>query len=159
MKTGIELIADERKRQIEKEGWTGEHDAEHVHGELAQAAMCYADPNPNKDPLGSKAPIVLHPSHTTVKWPFSPDWWKPSPDDRIRELVKAGALIAAEVDRLQKIPVQPKFNVGDRVRCTRKDMLVQGVIKAITNDKYIFYGNDTMRIADQDRWELVNSQK
>jgi hypothetical protein len=26
--------------------------------------------------------------------------WKPSPDDRFRELVKAGALIAAEIDRL-----------------------------------------------------------
>ena len=38
MKTGIELIAEERKRQIEKEGWPREHDSKHFHGELAMAA-------------------------------------------------------------------------------------------------------------------------
>jgi hypothetical protein len=44
MKTGIELIAEERKRQIEVEGWTAEHDDEHTDGELALAAVCYATP-------------------------------------------------------------------------------------------------------------------
>ena len=34
-------------------------------------------------------------------WPWNLIWWKPTPNDRIRELVKAGALIAAEIDRLQ----------------------------------------------------------
>jgi hypothetical protein len=34
-------------------------------------------------------------------WPWSKHWWKPTPNDRVRELVKAGALIAAEIDRLQ----------------------------------------------------------
>ena len=43
-KTGIELIADERKRQIEVEGWTAEHDAEHYESELAYAAAVYANP-------------------------------------------------------------------------------------------------------------------
>ena len=37
-------------------------------------------------------------------WPWDLEWFKPSPYDRIRELVKAGALIAAEIDRLQNIP-------------------------------------------------------
>jgi hypothetical protein len=32
-------------------------------------------------------------------WPWSFEWWKPK--DRIRNLVRAGALIAAEIDRLQ----------------------------------------------------------
>lgn len=32
--------------------------------------------------------------------PWDNEWWKPSPDDRKRELVKAGALIAAAIDRL-----------------------------------------------------------
>lgn len=36
-------------------------------------------------------------------WPWHPKWWKPTPDDRIRELAKAGALIAAEIDRLQRM--------------------------------------------------------
>lgn len=43
MKTGIELIAEERQRQIEKEGWTPEHDIlEHRHGQLVDAAVSYA---------------------------------------------------------------------------------------------------------------------
>jgi len=42
MKTGIELIAYERKRQIEKEGYTKEHDAGHVFGEMAYLGATYA---------------------------------------------------------------------------------------------------------------------
>jgi len=34
-------------------------------------------------------------------WPWEASWWKPS-DDPIRNLAKAGALIAAEIDRLQR---------------------------------------------------------
>jgi len=33
-------------------------------------------------------------------WPWEKSWWKPTPNDRVKELVKAGALIAAEIDRL-----------------------------------------------------------
>jgi hypothetical protein len=42
MATGIELIAAERKRQIEAKGWTYEHDDAHEEGELIAAAVCYA---------------------------------------------------------------------------------------------------------------------
>ena len=45
MKTGIEIIAAERQRQIEQEGWTPEHDAEHVNDEMALAASAYALPD------------------------------------------------------------------------------------------------------------------
>lgn len=82
-KTGIELIADERQRQVEAEGRTPEHDDEHE-GELSDAAACYA--------LGKRLPV----------WPWSTDWWKPTPDDRVRELTKAGALIPAEIDRINR---------------------------------------------------------
>ena len=34
-------------------------------------------------------------------WPWSDKWWKPK--DKIRDLVRAGALIAAEIDRLQRL--------------------------------------------------------
>ena len=95
MKTGIELIADERKRQIEEEGWTKEHDAQHKVDVLVKAAVCYALP-----PL-SRADVSPDVGKPPFFWPFSQESWKPSPDDRIRELVKAGALIAAEIDRIQ----------------------------------------------------------
>lgn len=90
-KTGIELIADERKRQIEVEGFTPENDDRWVGGEMAMAAICYAQD-------GAKSP-----GFKPFGFPWDEEWWKPCPDDRIRELVKAGALIAAEIDRLQRI--------------------------------------------------------
>lgn len=94
METGIEIIAAERNRQIEKEGWTPEHDASHVRGELAKAAACYAYP-----PL-ARADISPDIGKPPFIWPFSAAFWKPTPDNRIKELAKAGALIAAEIDRL-----------------------------------------------------------
>lgn len=104
-KTGVELVADERQRQIEKEGWTAEHDAEHVCGELTDAAVMYAIRGYWKkriDPM-----IVGIDEMPGIMWPFSMESFKPSnepwPDGRIRDLVKAGALIAAEIDRLLKV--------------------------------------------------------
>jgi hypothetical protein len=93
-RTGIQRIVDERARQIAKEGWTPEHDDEHVEGELALVGALYATPE------------------FEDKWPstWCKDWDKrilpeyrnsllPTAE-RIRELEKAGALIAAEIDRL-----------------------------------------------------------
>ena len=87
---GIAQIAIERQRQINQEGWTPEHDDEHVQGQLARAACCYA-----MRPHDSRREYV------PLAWPWEHEWWKPSPDP-IRNLVKAGALIAAEIDRLQR---------------------------------------------------------
>ena len=97
MKTVIELIAEERQRQIKVEGWTKEHDAEHTDGSLASAAVCYAIPSEYRH--YSYCP--LRKARVPDFWPWDKKWWKPCPKNRIRELVKAGALIAAEIDRLQ----------------------------------------------------------
>lgn len=88
--SGAERIALERLRQIEQEGWTPEHDDSHDLGELANAAACYT--LANFDGKGVGVPMA---------WPWEDSWWKPS-DDPIRNLEKAGALIAAEIDRLQR---------------------------------------------------------
>ena len=87
---GIERITAERQRQIDVEGWTPEHDEQHELGELATAAACYALPD-------------IRPEW----WPWDAKFWKPTDpthaqpgEPRIRELEKAGALIAAEIDRL-----------------------------------------------------------
>lgn len=89
MKEGAELIADERRRQIDAEGWTPEHDDAHKHGELVEAAECYSY---------AARTGTLHPPRG---WPWEPSWWKPT-GNPVRDLVKAGALIAAEIDRLQR---------------------------------------------------------
>jgi|SRR5579872_2615752 len=90
---GAELIAAERKRQVEEEGWTDAHDDLHGDFELSQAAICYSDAA-----CGANSWIVGRPP---AWWPFGRECWRPSLDP-IRNLVKAGALIAAEIDRLQR---------------------------------------------------------
>lgn len=92
--SGHELIAEERRRQVEVEGFTAEHDEQHNVGELAMAASCYALPPICRAMRNDECPIG---------WPWGPDWWKPTPDDRVRELSKAGALIVAEIDRLLRL--------------------------------------------------------
>ncbi len=88
---GAELIAVERERQVAAEGWTAEHDDTHgATNGLAQAAASYA----------KEAWMPLTASHRSppLEWPWEPERWKPS-GDPVRDLVKAGALIAAEIDR------------------------------------------------------------
>ncbi len=94
---GVEMIAAERRRQVEYEGWTANHDdAAHGDGELADAAaelivdgLDYWDHDP-LDMCGSLAK-------------FGREGSKPDP---VRCLVIAGALIAAEIDRLVEAPAQ-----------------------------------------------------
>jgi hypothetical protein len=80
---GVGHIAIERSRQLQVEGWTAGHDDEHEDGELAVAAACYC-------------------LDDFEKWPWDLEWWKPT-HDPIRDLTKAGALIAAEIDRLLRL--------------------------------------------------------
>lgn len=120
---GADLIRTERIRQIsvEGEGWTADHDDEHDQHELAAAACAYAAPEPlyrvTQYPDGTVATAdcwpqswdeqwdkrlrgqsEMHPHHNLDELPFSADEYPI--DQRIRNLTKAGALIAAEIDRL-----------------------------------------------------------
>tara|TARA_R110002049_G_scaffold281333_1_gene460826 strand:- start:2148 stop:2462 length:315 start_codon:yes stop_codon:yes gene_type:complete len=90
---GIERIAAERQRQIEVEGWTPEHDDLHTEGELALAAGVYALMESGDDERCE----ALEFEHLYDFWPWSPEWLKLG--EPIRNLEKAGALIAAEIDR------------------------------------------------------------
>ena len=84
MKTGLDLVWDERMRQISEEDWTASHDDSHRGGELAEFACYYA-----------------YPAEGIITSPFRFEWNKRG-KDTIRNLVKAGALICAEIDRLQR---------------------------------------------------------
>lgn len=93
--TGVELIAAERQRQIEAEGWTPKHDDQHKGFELTRGAECYAW-------AARYAWAEGHaPTYVPNDWRWANFWWKPSRDP-IKNLAKAGALIAAEIDRLQR---------------------------------------------------------
>lgn len=82
-------VLAERERQKTVEGWTVEHDDKHNTGELAEAATCYAMP------YRSYRDAVVN-----IAWPWDRGWWKPK--DRRSNLVRAGALILAEIERLDR---------------------------------------------------------
>jgi hypothetical protein len=86
----IDEIATERRRQIEVEGWTAEHDDGHQSGAMALAAGCYALN------AGDKASFVGVP----LRWPWANRWWKP--ENPRRDLIRAAALIVAEIERLDR---------------------------------------------------------
>ena len=83
----LDVIA-ERQRQKAVEGWTSEHDDAYQNSELADAAACYA--------INAHNQGLSTPAH----WPWAPDWWKQSGPRRDR--VKAGALILAEIERIDR---------------------------------------------------------
>lgn len=82
-------IQIERSRQVSSEGFSTKRDDSYVAGELALAGALYAAPAPELD--GEAKPL---------NWPFPQRWWKPT--DRRRDLVKAAALLIAEIERLDR---------------------------------------------------------
>jgi hypothetical protein len=89
-------VLAERERQKAVEGWTPEHDDGHAHGEIANAAAAYASAGTMSDAERTNGVLEDPPAD----WPW--DWaaWKPK--DRRRDLVRAGALILAEIERLDR---------------------------------------------------------
>lgn len=92
----------ERSRQCVVEGWTLAHDDEHDGAEMATAAACYALSASGWD--------------RTALWEIWPkswgvDWFKPNYTSPRRDLVKAAALIIAEIERLDRAALA-KMRVG-----------------------------------------------
>lgn len=91
---GVQLIEAERVRQIAEEGWSVDHDDAHDSEQLAKAAAAYALPPSTRQVFRGRG------RGRPAWWPWQAKWWKPG--DRKRELVKAGALIAAELERVMR---------------------------------------------------------
>jgi hypothetical protein len=92
-------VLAERQRQITDEGWDAEHDDEHDSGELAAAACAYAlyaadELHPQSQGDGDYGRVI------PPMWPFHISWYKP--EDPRRALVKAAALILAEIERIDR---------------------------------------------------------
>jgi hypothetical protein len=88
--TGAELIKEERERQIKEEGYNATHDSFHNVDEFVKAAVSYSiiDLKDSQE------------NYAYAWWPWNETSWKPK--DRLRNLVRAGALIAAAIDKLNK---------------------------------------------------------
>jgi hypothetical protein len=95
-------IAHERQRQISDEGWIPDHDDQHGNGEIAAAAGAYAFAAATEGSYFAADPIGF--------WPWEPKWFKPS--DARRSLVKAGALIVAEIERLDRAALKDTPHAG-----------------------------------------------
>lgn len=110
LRTGVELIAAERERQVKKLNWSPEHDDEHDAGELAAAAACYAAPERiyTRDEYADSVHFVdPFPWPDGDRRPYDGNVLKtPTHAQRVRLLEKAGALIAAEIDRLIRLRVK-----------------------------------------------------
>lgn len=81
-------VLAERSRQVTAEGWTPEHDDQYGKSQLLWASSCYV--------LNTIQPFNRIP----MDWPWAPEWWKPT--NPRRDLVKAGALILAEIERIDR---------------------------------------------------------
>lgn len=103
MKTGIEIIAEERARHQDpegEEGFAAAHDDAHTAGELAMAGAAYAVSSLKTE--GARAFNL---------WPWRRDEFNPKAD-RLRDLARGGALIAAEIDRLLRKQEREKLNAA-----------------------------------------------
>ncbi|MBB3591696.1 hypothetical protein FHX08_002040 [Rhizobium sp. BK529] len=98
--TALLDVAAERRRQVEVEGWTPAHDDRHTDGSMAQAAAAYAL-KARSDESHANGVRIRPPYLWPDSWHVS--WWKPK--DRRRDLVRAAALIIAEIERLDRAAV------------------------------------------------------
>lgn len=97
----VTSVLFERERQINVEGCTPEHDDEHGEGQLAGAAACYARH------VNARSWVFLADRRDAYRnepvpdaWPFEAAAWKPrSPRE---DMVKAGALVLAEIERMDR---------------------------------------------------------
>lgn len=97
----IQDVVGERQRQISAERWTPEHDDKHPVGDMARAAACYALVSANY-PADDVAILRF--------WPWLDGWWKPG--ENRRNLIKAGALILAEIERIDRAAQQQEVGRG-----------------------------------------------
>lgn len=115
MKTGIELIAEEVKQVSLMNKWNYENDEDYGHGELAAAAACYAANSILKDRKDKQFvrfqvkekiteeygfPVYSETDYVDG-WPWADEYDNRSKHNSLKSLIVAGALIAAEIDRLQ----------------------------------------------------------
>jgi hypothetical protein len=124
----LALLSDERVRQLKTEGFNDRHDDKHTFEDLARAAACYAMPGHFRALLVGAGGGNLR----RTLWPWDESWWKPQcPGStmhlprhmRIHDLVKAGALIIAEIERLIRLQRREQADV---CKLQRSEVVSQG---------------------------------
>lgn len=107
-------IASERAKQISK-GFDASHDDEHACDEIAAVAAWYAMPEVCRDwdmyddSFGSTIGESILPE----------DWPTPTETDRRKQLIKAAALLVAEIERLDRDATRVCSKAVDGYQCSR----------------------------------------
>lgn len=137
---GVGAIRDERWRQMVAKGYGPEHDDTHAHEELATAAACYL-----------RAPTPCPSDYVPVGWPFEREAW--SPGTRRENLAKAGALAAAEIDRLDRARAAAWRGVGEELEAAelRLSDEAKALLFALAD------GREDWRAPSEARRELIDS--
>lgn len=95
-------VLAERERQQLIEGWSATHDDQHENRSLLKAAISYA--------MSAAAAFYSPNVAAPMWWPWELSWWKPK--DRRRDLVRAAALIIAEIERLDRVAAKSEIAQG-----------------------------------------------
>lgn len=95
-KAALDVTA-ERRRQIELEGYGNRHDDAHTDFEITKAAVAYAQRAAMSDDVRA---FKEKRDHVPGLWPWARAWWKPK--NRRADLVRAAALLIAEIERLDR---------------------------------------------------------
>lgn len=103
-------VLSERRRQIENENWSAEHDDRYSHSQLPRAAAAYAFPE-------LTAVQGLH------VWPWADSWWKPR-EPRFN-CVRAAALLIAEIERMDRAAMAAPAQ-GEPAKPCSQDELASG---------------------------------
>jgi len=89
-------VVAERRRQVESKGFDAGHDDMATQGQIARAASCYAL---HASGIGTDWPDGIR-NGSALFWPWDREWWKPK--SARENLVRAAALILAEIERLDR---------------------------------------------------------
>ncbi|MCP3024613.1 hypothetical protein [Cupriavidus basilensis] len=152
-------VLAERRRQVESEGWSPEHDDRHP-GAMAIAAATYAAHAGAMVGLGYPVSVdayrAVRGHHVSTPWPWDAEWWKPK--DPRRDLVRSGALILAEIERVDRAAIADG-EAQSRCGHTRDEVLAEpvaepsGVARAIENGNCAQYDllmeREQMRICEE----------
>lgn len=98
----IQDVINERKRQIDVEGWSTDHDDKYRNGELERAAACYTT-----EGIDTCRPFPVR-SYIRSLWPWDWQWWKPK--THRQNLVRACALIIAAIELIDRQTEQTEQN-------------------------------------------------
>lgn len=154
MSKATDDVLTERKRQVEQEGWTAKHDDQHTDGDLALAAACYAC---NAATWAAKGTDELRKRYAELSrlgfhWPWDQKWWKPK--SQRQDLVRAAALLIAEIERLDR------RDAGLGSRKHRRETMMDNETRAVcerllkATDIYFLSDMKEAKALDQARVEL-----